>query len=100
MSEPLRYATEADGPLTVELTSGARLKVAYLDGGGMGVGDTMYEVHGSYMDGGFLCILQDQIKAVFAANGDEIEFGNPYMPGHPRPLELGFDSTNGDEGGR
>lgn len=85
MSQSMRHAVELDGPLTIELKSGERVKVAYVDGGGMFVGSDEYEVHGRFLDGGFLCITQDKIERVLTASGEEVEFGNPDMPGHPRP---------------
>jgi hypothetical protein len=92
----MRYAEEAEGPFTVVLRDGLRLKLVYLDGGGMAIGEVdeltgaapVYEVHGEYLDGGFAVIPQEQIARVLDVRGEEVEFGNPYRPGHPRPREL------------
>jgi hypothetical protein len=91
----MKLAEQADGPLRVELHDGVVLLAACLDGGGAFVGEhpvtgqpgfMSYEVHGTYADGGFLCVPQSQIARVLDAAGEEVEFGNPYMPGHPRPV--------------
>lgn len=87
----MRYAEQVQGPLRVTLRDGGTLKLAYIDGGGQPLDDPKgaYEVHGSYMHGGFACIEQDRIERVeVIATNEEVEFGNPYVPGHPRFREL------------
>jgi hypothetical protein len=86
----MRYAEDAQGPLTVVLHDGVQVEAAFLDCGGINVADegSRYEVHGAYPDGQFLVIPQDQIARVVTRDGEEVEFGNPYYPGHPRSREL------------
>lgn len=88
----MRHATRAEGPLTVVLKGqDVPLRAAYIDGGGLPFWEHpskpvgVYEVHGQLLDGGSLCVPQDQIERVLDAKGVEVEFGNPYLPGHPRP---------------
>ncbi len=90
----MRHAEEADGELLIHLHAGEVLHAARIDGGGTWVGDhpltgesgfQTYEVHGTYADGEFLCVRQDQIERVTGATtGEEVEFGNRFSPGHPR----------------
>lgn len=93
----MRWAEQLDDPLTVKLKTGEELAVMYLDGGGIEIAEEHsvhgeqphYEVHGAYMDGSFLNVPQDQIeKVAVARTGEELEFGNPFHEGHPRPQEL------------
>lgn len=89
-------ATEVAGPFTILLRDGIELTARGLDGGGIGMDEAdeltgaapVYEVHGEYLDGSFLSVPQDQIEAVRTADGTEVEFGNPYYPGHPRPRDI------------
>lgn len=89
--DELRYSTLNDSPITIVLKDGVELKAEYLDGGGMEIGGDVYEVHGAYLDGEFLNVPQDQILRAVSVTGEEVEFGNPYMPGHPRPKDLHQD---------
>jgi hypothetical protein len=90
MEMTMRHAMEAqaDGPLAVRLKDGSVLRAAYIDGGGFDLTTKTYEVHGLLLDGGFLRVPQERIENVTTAAGEELEFGSPYFPGHPRPQEL------------
>lgn len=86
----MKHAMEAEGPFTVVLKDGQLIKAAEFDGGGVDFTEPggTYEVHGHLLDGGFLNIEQRRIERVLDVRGDEVEFGNRYMPGHPRQMEL------------
>lgn len=93
----MRYATEVTGPFRIVLKGRPRLELtaATACGGGTFIGETptgaepFYEVHFTALDGDFFMVPQRDIEAVFVAEtGEEVEFGNPYMDGHPRPLDL------------
>ncbi len=94
METQMRHMLDTEGPFTIHLEGGATLKVAECDGGGMFMreGPTgqepYYEVHCYALDGGFTSIPQQQIEKVVDPTGAEVEFGNQYLPGHPRPLDL------------
>jgi hypothetical protein len=79
----MRHATEVDGPLTIWLNNGDRIEAERIDGGGAMVGGP-YEIHGTLADGGFLCVEQRVVSQVVTAHGEEVEFGNPLVPDHPR----------------
>jgi hypothetical protein len=85
-----------DGPVVVHLKDGEQFDALYSDGGGMFVGDDRYETHWvlseDNRDDSWRVVYQDEIeRVVVKATGEEVEFGNPYMPGHPRPQELDDD---------
>lgn len=71
--------------LTINMKDGTVRRARLIDGGGISVhppGD--YEVHGYDEQGGFLCLPQKDIEAVHDADtGEEVEWGNPFFPGHP-----------------
>lgn len=103
-SIPVRHAADVDGPLRIELHDGASLQADTEDGGGMWMGEgplgqePFYEV--CYLvDDDMFTVPQNQIaRVVDVSTGEEVEFGNPYMPGHPRPREIGQDlETLGDD---
>jgi len=92
----MQYADHEHGPYTVELIDDVTITVKGFDGGGMWIDPNhpqfcQYMVHGEYPDGGFAEIPQEQIVRVTDQAGVEYDFGNPYMPGHPRSAELDDD---------
>jgi hypothetical protein len=91
----MRHASEAKGPLTVWLKDGGPLRAAYIDGGGFDFDTQTYEVSVELLDGGHLFVPQDRIERVTTLGDEELEFGSPFFPGHPRPQEL----PTGDEQG-
>lgn len=94
MEQTMRHAMEAEGPLAVVLKNGSELRAAYIDGGGFDLTTDTYEVHGLLLDGGFLCVPQSTVERVTDAKGEELEFGSPYFPDHPRPRELPEDGDD------
>jgi hypothetical protein len=87
---------EDDGPLLVLLKTGESLEIREIDGGGVSLdpdepGEGGYEVALYYPDGEFGTIKQGLIAAVIVkATGQQVEFGNPYFEGHPRPQVLTY----------
>lgn len=87
---------EDDGTLLILLKTGESLEARELDGGGVSLdpdepGGGGYEVALYYLDGDFGTIKQDLIAAVIVKEtGQQVEFGNPYFEGHPRPQELTY----------
>lgn len=88
----MRYSEISDGPLIVKLKTGEEKDLQYEDGGGMFIGDEKYEIHFIDKLDCMCAIYQDEIESVrLYCTGEEVEFGNPYMPGHPRPKRLPKD---------
>jgi hypothetical protein len=94
MTNELRYAesVQEEGPVTVHLSDGVWVELASIYGGGQfmeGERAGEYEVHGIDLDGEHWEVPQAQIERVtLVATGEELEFGNPYVGPHPRPLDL------------
>lgn len=95
---PLEYATGAHGMYEMVLKDGTSLDVEFIDGGGISMDEgAHYEVHGEYADGTYLCVEQRLIaRVVVKATGQEVEFGNPFFEGHPRPKDLD-EWTSGED---
>lgn len=79
----------SDELVDVHLKSGEIKEALIEDGGGMFIGGDRYEVHFFDVDDGIVTIYQDDIEKVTSRDsGEEVEFGNPYMIGHPRQKGL------------
>lgn len=60
------------------------IQIQKVDGGGIFIGEnSRYEVHMIDADGNTLCEYQDEILSITDERGKEVDWGNPYFPGHP-----------------
>lgn len=82
----LKYSNEYEGPFMILFKDGTKVEVMYEDGGGSFVGSGAYDVY--FYDKQENCVSFEQgdiEKVIHIESMEEVEFGNPYFPGHPRP---------------